>query len=182
MRELRRAYDTNRIPPDQYEQIRKLSLRYRLVPVLFGALIALLAIFFTLTGNIFGVFFLLPVGADLVVRLPAPAAPQALPRGDQDAAALGAARGLRAAAALGRGSLKKRPYRRRFFRDPSPRPPRRPTDPPYRCCYATPRGYDAGAALGAALSSACARSSSGVAGTCSRSFSGILSWTTWRQT
>jgi hypothetical protein len=57
-----RVYDTTRIPPDQYEQIRKLSLRYRSIPVLFGALIALLAIFFTLTGNIFGVFFLLPVG------------------------------------------------------------------------------------------------------------------------
>ena len=57
-----RTYDTNRIPADQYEQIRKLSLRYRAIPVALGALIALLAIFFTLTGNIFGVFFLLPVG------------------------------------------------------------------------------------------------------------------------
>jgi hypothetical protein len=57
-----RTYDTNRIPADQYEQIRKLSLRYRAIPVVLGALIALLAIFFTLTGNIFGVFFLLPVG------------------------------------------------------------------------------------------------------------------------
>src|SRR3954451_4389988 len=57
-----RSWDTTRIPPDQYQQIRKLSLRYRSVPVIFGALVAVLAIFFTLTGNIFGVFFLMPVG------------------------------------------------------------------------------------------------------------------------
>jgi hypothetical protein len=46
---------------DQYQRIRKLSLRYRAVPVILGAIVAVLAIFFTLTGNIFGVFFLLPV-------------------------------------------------------------------------------------------------------------------------
>jgi hypothetical protein len=56
-----RSWDTGRIPADQYEQIRRLSLRYRAVPVVFGAVVALLAIFFTLTGNIPGVFFLLPV-------------------------------------------------------------------------------------------------------------------------
>ena len=56
-----RSWDTGRIPADQYQQIRQLSLRYRAVPVAFGALVALLAIFFTLTGNIFGVFFLMPV-------------------------------------------------------------------------------------------------------------------------
>ena len=55
-----RAYDTTRIPREQYEQIRQLSLRYRMLPIAFGALIALAAIVFTLTGNIFGVFFLLP--------------------------------------------------------------------------------------------------------------------------
>jgi hypothetical protein len=56
-----RSWDTGRIPAHQYEQIRRLSLRYRAVPVGFGAVVALLAIFFTLTGNIPGVFFLLPV-------------------------------------------------------------------------------------------------------------------------
>jgi len=38
-----------------------MSMRYRAVPIGFGALVAALAIFFTLTGNIFSVFFLLPV-------------------------------------------------------------------------------------------------------------------------
>jgi Flp pilus assembly protein TadB len=56
-----RSYDTSRIPAEQYDSIRRLSLRFRAVPVAFGAVVALLAIFFTLTGNIFGVFFLLPV-------------------------------------------------------------------------------------------------------------------------
>jgi hypothetical protein len=56
-----RTWDTSRIPVEQYQQIRKLSLRYRSVPVILGAVVAVLAIFFTLTGNIFGVFFLLPV-------------------------------------------------------------------------------------------------------------------------
>jgi len=57
-----RSWDTTRIPAAQYEQIRRLSLRYRSIPVIFGGLVALLAIFFTLTGNAFSVFFLLPVG------------------------------------------------------------------------------------------------------------------------
>jgi hypothetical protein len=56
-----RLYDTNRIPRDDYERIREISLRYRLLPIAFGAVVALLAIVFTLTGNIPGVFFLLPV-------------------------------------------------------------------------------------------------------------------------
>ena len=56
-----RMYDTNRIPRDDYERIRAISLRFRLLPIAFGAVVALLAIVFTLTGNIPGVFFLLPV-------------------------------------------------------------------------------------------------------------------------
>jgi hypothetical protein len=56
-----RTWDTSRIPVEQYEQIRRISVRYRATPVVFGALIAILAIVFTLTGNIFGVFFLMPV-------------------------------------------------------------------------------------------------------------------------
>jgi hypothetical protein len=56
-----RSYDTTRIPPEQYEEVRRLSLRYRALPVAFGGLVALVAIVFTLTNNIFGVFFLMPV-------------------------------------------------------------------------------------------------------------------------
>jgi hypothetical protein len=56
-----RSWDTGRIPPAQYQEIRRMSLRYRAVPVAFGAAVAALAIFFTLTGNIVGVFFLMPV-------------------------------------------------------------------------------------------------------------------------
>jgi hypothetical protein len=56
-----RMYDTTRIPPDEYDQIRQIAFRYRLLPIAFAALVALAAIVFTLTGNIFGVFFLLPV-------------------------------------------------------------------------------------------------------------------------
>ena len=42
-----------------------------------------LAVFFTLTGNVFSVFFLLPVALTTLVRLPAPAPPPPLPRGGQ---------------------------------------------------------------------------------------------------
>jgi hypothetical protein len=56
-----RSWDTGRIPAEQYDQIRRVSLRYRAIPVLFGSLIGILAIVFSLTGNVFGVFFLMPV-------------------------------------------------------------------------------------------------------------------------
>jgi hypothetical protein len=57
-----RTWNTNQIPAEQYNQIRKLQLRYRAVPGALASFIAAIAIFFTLTGNIFSVFFLLPVG------------------------------------------------------------------------------------------------------------------------
>lgn len=56
-----RSYDTSRIPREQYEDIRQISLRFRVLPIAFGSMVAVLAILFTLTGNIPGVFFLLPV-------------------------------------------------------------------------------------------------------------------------
>jgi len=56
-----RRWDTNRIPRDQYETVRRTQLRFRILPVAVGVLVAALAIFFTLTGNVFSVFFLLPV-------------------------------------------------------------------------------------------------------------------------
>lgn len=56
-----RAWDTGRIPHEQYEEIRQLSLRFRALPIGFGVLVATVALFFILTGNVFSVFFLLPV-------------------------------------------------------------------------------------------------------------------------
>ena len=55
-----RRYDTSKIPRDQYEHIRAIAFRYRLVPIALGVVSISLAIFFTLTGNIFSVFILLP--------------------------------------------------------------------------------------------------------------------------
>jgi hypothetical protein len=57
-----RSWDTTRIPAEQYDRIRKLSLRYRAIPVIFGLFITAVGIFFTFTGNVFSVFFLLPIG------------------------------------------------------------------------------------------------------------------------
>ena len=56
-----RSYDSNRIPADQYAAIRRLQLRFRALPIAIGVTVLVLAIVFTLTGNIMGVFFLLPV-------------------------------------------------------------------------------------------------------------------------
>ena len=56
-----RRWDTSRIPREQYEVVRRTQLRFRVLPVALGLLVAALAIFFTLTGNVFSVFFLLPV-------------------------------------------------------------------------------------------------------------------------
>jgi Flp pilus assembly protein TadB len=56
-----RRWDTRQIPAEQYEAIRRLQWRFRLMPIVFGVFVAALAIFFTLTGNIFNVFVLLPL-------------------------------------------------------------------------------------------------------------------------
>jgi hypothetical protein len=56
-----RRWDTNQIPREQYEVVRRTQLRFRVLPVVVGVGVAALAIFFTLTGNVFSVFFLLPV-------------------------------------------------------------------------------------------------------------------------
>jgi hypothetical protein len=60
-----RTWDTRQIPRDQYETVRRTQLRYRALPVAIGLTVAALAIFFTLTGNIFSVFFLLPVATTI---------------------------------------------------------------------------------------------------------------------
>jgi hypothetical protein len=57
-----RTWNTAQIPAEEYAQIRQLQLRYRAVPVALGLILAAIAIFFSLTGNVFSVFFLLPVG------------------------------------------------------------------------------------------------------------------------
>lgn len=56
-----RAYDSGQIPAEEYAAIRRLQMRYRAVPIALGVAVALLAIAFTLTDNIVGVFFIMPV-------------------------------------------------------------------------------------------------------------------------
>jgi hypothetical protein len=56
-----RSWDTSRLPRDEYEAIRRLQLRYRMLPVLFGLLVVALAVMFTLTGNAGAVVLLLPL-------------------------------------------------------------------------------------------------------------------------
>jgi hypothetical protein len=56
-----RRWDTNQIPAEQYETIRRTQLRFRVLPVVYGLAVLALAAFFTLTGNIFSVFILLPL-------------------------------------------------------------------------------------------------------------------------
>jgi hypothetical protein len=56
-----RRWNTAQIPPDQYDAIRRTQLRYRVLPVVYGLVVLALAVFFTLTGNIFSVFVLLPL-------------------------------------------------------------------------------------------------------------------------
>ena len=46
---------------DEYAAIRSLQRRFRALPIALGVVVAGLAITFTLTGNILGVFFLMPV-------------------------------------------------------------------------------------------------------------------------
>ena len=56
-----KRWDTRQIPAEQYEAIRRLQWRFRVVPIVLGLVVAALAIFFTLTGNIFNVFVLMPL-------------------------------------------------------------------------------------------------------------------------
>jgi hypothetical protein len=56
-----RRWDTNQIPREDYDAIRRTQLRFRVLPVAVGVLVVALAVFFTLTGQIISVFFLLPV-------------------------------------------------------------------------------------------------------------------------
>lgn len=55
-----RIWDTNQIPKADYEAIRRTQLRFRVLPVLLGLLTLAAAIFFTIGGNAFSMFLLLP--------------------------------------------------------------------------------------------------------------------------
>lgn len=57
-----RRWNTAQIPAEQYAAIRQTQLRFRVLPVVYGLLVAGVALFFLLTGNIFSLFILLPVG------------------------------------------------------------------------------------------------------------------------
>jgi hypothetical protein len=56
-----RAYDTEQIPREEYEVVRRTQLRFRALPVAVGLVVLALAIFFSLTGNVLNVFVLLPL-------------------------------------------------------------------------------------------------------------------------
>jgi hypothetical protein len=57
-----RRWNTSQIPAEQYEVIRRTQLRFRVLPMVYGLLVAGTALFFLLTGNLFSLFILLPVG------------------------------------------------------------------------------------------------------------------------
>jgi Flp pilus assembly protein TadB len=56
-----RTWNTSRVPSGEYDQIRRMQLRFRLLPIALGLLVVAVAAFFTLTGNARGVFVLLPI-------------------------------------------------------------------------------------------------------------------------
>jgi len=56
-----RAYDSGQIPAHEYARIRRVQLRFRALPIGLGLAVVALAITFSLTGNIFGVFLLMPI-------------------------------------------------------------------------------------------------------------------------
>jgi len=55
-----RRWNTSQIPAEQYAAIRRTQLRFRILPVVLGLVVAGAALFFLLTGNVFSMFFLLP--------------------------------------------------------------------------------------------------------------------------
>ena len=56
-----RSYDTRQVPEAEYVAIRRVQRRFRALPIALGLAVAALAIFFTLSGNAFSVFVLLPL-------------------------------------------------------------------------------------------------------------------------
>lgn len=56
-----RTWDTTHIPREEYAAIRRITWRFRLLPIVLGLVVACLALLFLLTGNTGGVFVLLPL-------------------------------------------------------------------------------------------------------------------------
>jgi hypothetical protein len=56
-----RSWDTAQIPREEYEVIRRITWKFRLLPIGLGLLVATIALFFVLTGNTMSVFLLLPL-------------------------------------------------------------------------------------------------------------------------
>ena len=56
-----RVWDTTDVPRADYDAIRRITLRFRALPVALGLLVATVALFFILTGNATAVFVLLPL-------------------------------------------------------------------------------------------------------------------------
>ena len=56
-----RAYDTGKIPREEYDAVRRTQLRFRALPIAVGMFVIVFGIFFTLTGNLVNVFILLPM-------------------------------------------------------------------------------------------------------------------------
>jgi len=66
-----RRWDTNQIDAEQYGRLRRLQLRFRILPVCIGVATSLAALFFLLSHNTFSLFVLLPavlVGWGMVLR------------------------------------------------------------------------------------------------------------------
>ena len=89
-----RRWDTNQIPAEQYETIRRTQLRFRVLPVVYGLVVLALAIFFTLTGNIVLVVHPVAAGDDALVLLRAAVSPPPLPASGSGPPALGAPAGV----------------------------------------------------------------------------------------
>ncbi len=55
-----RRWNTAQIDAEEYARLRRVQLRFRVLPVCIGLATSLLALFFLLTGNSFSLFILLP--------------------------------------------------------------------------------------------------------------------------
>ncbi len=55
-----RRWNTAQIDAGEYARLRRLQLRFRVLPVCLGLATSLLALFFLLSGNSFSLFILLP--------------------------------------------------------------------------------------------------------------------------
>jgi hypothetical protein len=56
-----RVWDTTSIPREEYQAIKRITWRFRLLPIVLGLLVATAALFFVLTGHGTSAFVLLPL-------------------------------------------------------------------------------------------------------------------------